>query len=76
MSYLWRSIERMFGDDPVEQIRRAVEELAAEDRREWSGPARSDRLVELIEVAERLQAETVWRWPSGTPGRSGRSMVP
>ena len=50
----------MFGDDPVEQIRRAVEELAAEDRREWSGPARSDRLVELIEVAERLQAETVW----------------
>ena len=49
----------MFGDDPIEQIRRAVEELAAEDRREWSGSARSDRLVELIEVAERLQAETV-----------------
>jgi hypothetical protein len=49
----------MFGDDPIERIRLAVEELAAEDRREWSGSARSDHLVELIEVAERLQAETV-----------------
>ena len=49
----------MFGDDPIEQIRLAVKELAAEDRREWSGPARSDHLVELIEVAERLQAEIV-----------------
>ena len=65
----------MFGDDPIEQIRLAVKELAAEDRREWSGPARSDHLVELIEVAERLQAEIVRVWGSGTPGRIGRSTV-
>ena len=49
----------MFGDDPIEQIRLAVKDLDAEDRREWSGAARSDQLVELLEVAERLQAEIV-----------------
>ena len=49
----------MFGDDPIEQIRLAVKELAAEDRREWTGSARSDHLVELLEVAERLQAEII-----------------
>ncbi len=49
----------MFGIDPIEQIRLAVEELACEDRREWSGAARSQRLVELIGVVERLQAETM-----------------
>ena len=36
-----------------------VKELDAEDRRDWSGAARSDQLVELLEVAERLQAEIV-----------------
>jgi hypothetical protein len=49
----------MFGDDPIEQIRLAVKDLDAEDRREWSGAARSDQLVELLEVAERLQAAVV-----------------
>ena len=49
----------MFGDDPIEQIRLAVKDLDAEDRRAWSGAARSDQLVELLEVAERLQAEIV-----------------
>jgi hypothetical protein len=49
----------MFGDDPIEQIRLAVKEMDAEDRREWSGAARSDQLVQLLEVAERLQAEIV-----------------
>ncbi len=49
----------MFGDDPIEQIRLAVKELDAEDRRSWSCAARSDQLVELLEVAERLQAEIV-----------------
>ena len=49
----------MFGDDPIEQIRLAVKGLDAEDRREWSGAARSDQLVELLEMAERLQAAVV-----------------
>jgi hypothetical protein len=49
----------MFGDDPIEQIRLAVKELEAEDRRGWPGPARSDQLVEVLEVAERLQGEIV-----------------
>ncbi len=49
----------MFGDDPIEQIRLAVKELDAEDRRAWPGAARSDQLVELLEVAERLHAQIV-----------------
>ncbi len=49
----------MFGDDLIEQIRLAVKELASEDRRGWSAGNRSDQLVELLEVAERLQAEIV-----------------
>ena len=59
----------MFGDDPIEQIRLAVKDLDAEDRRSWSGAARSDQLVELLEVAERLQAEivrSVGEWDAGT----------
>ncbi len=39
--------------------------LAAEDRRGWSGSARSARVAELVEVGERLQAEllrTVGEW--------------
>jgi len=49
----------MFDDDPIEQIRLAVKALDAEDRREWPGAARSDQLVELLDVAERLQAQIV-----------------
>src|SRR4051794_8016609 len=45
--------------DPIEQIRLAVKTLDAEDRRGWSGAARSDQLVELLEVIERLQAEAL-----------------
>jgi hypothetical protein len=59
----------MFGDDPIEQIRLAVKELAAEDRREWSAGNRSDQVVGLLEVAERLQAEiirAVGEWDGGT----------
>ena len=59
MSYGLGGIERMFGSDPIEQIRLATKELTAEDRREWPGAARSERLVELIGVVERLSAETV-----------------
>ena len=51
----------MFGTDPIEQIRLAVKDLDAEDRREWPGAARSDHLVELLEVAERLQARSCAR---------------
>ena len=38
-------------------MREAVADLAGEDRRGWSGPARSARVAELVEVGERLQAE-------------------
>ena len=47
----------------------AVKDLDAEDRREWSGAARSDQLVELLEVAERLQAAD--RASGGRLGRAG-----
>ena len=47
----------MFGVDPIVRIREAVADLAAEDRSSWSGPARSARVAELVEVGERLQAE-------------------
>jgi Domain of unknown function (DUF222) len=49
----------MFGSDPIETIREAVGELAGDDLRGWSASARSERLVELVAVAERLQAEIV-----------------
>jgi hypothetical protein len=49
----------MFGSDPIERIREGLAALAGEDRRGWSGAARSARLVELLEAAERLQAETL-----------------
>ena len=49
----------MFGDDPIEQIRLAIEDLEAEDRRKWTGAARSAQLLELLEVARRLQAQIV-----------------
>ena len=49
----------MFGDDPIEQIGPVVKDVDSEDRREWSGAARSDQLVGLLKVAERLQAAIV-----------------
>ena len=63
----------MFGDDPIEQIRLAVKDLDAEDRREWSGAARSDQLVEILEMVERLQAaivRAVGDWDARRIGRS------
>ena len=49
----------MFGDDPIEQIRLAVKDLDSRGPPQWSGAARSDQLVELLEIVERLQAEIV-----------------
>jgi hypothetical protein len=48
-----------FAGDAVLQIRLAVADLAAEDRDHWTGSAKSARLLELLEVAERLRAEVV-----------------
>jgi hypothetical protein len=45
--------------DPVLQIRMATAVLAAEDRSSWTGYALSERLVELLEAKERLDAEIV-----------------
>ena len=44
-------IERMFDTE--------LTELAAEDRSGWSAPARSARLLELLQARERLEAETL-----------------
>jgi Domain of unknown function (DUF222)/HNH endonuclease len=44
-------IERMF--------EQGLSELAAEDRSGWSAPARSARLLELLQARERLEAETL-----------------
>ncbi|MGH9049166.1 MAG: hypothetical protein ACRDY4_05495, partial [Acidimicrobiia bacterium] len=46
----------MFGSSGSE-IGEAVAAAASEDRDGWSGAARSARLIELLEVRERLDAE-------------------
>jgi hypothetical protein len=45
--------------DPLDLIRAGVARLAAEDRSEWSDAARSELLVGLLGVSERLRAEVV-----------------
>lgn len=43
--------------DPVLQTRMGVAALAGEDRDGWTGGALSERVAEVIEIKERLQAE-------------------
>lgn len=43
--------------DPARRMRHDVAALAAEDRTGWTGLAKSDRVVELLEIRERLDAE-------------------
>ena len=46
-------------------VRAGIDGLAAEDRSDWSGPARTQRVLELLEASERLQAEmlrTLGEW--------------
>ena len=47
------------GDDPVLRIRLGVAGLAGENRESWTGVAKSERLVELLEIRERLDAEVL-----------------
>ncbi|HEX5587519.1 MAG TPA: DUF222 domain-containing protein [Acidimicrobiia bacterium] len=47
------------GADPLELLREGVEALASEDRREWNGAARSDRLLEILGSLDRLHAEAL-----------------
>jgi hypothetical protein len=42
--------------DPVAAITTGITNLAAEDRDHWTGATLSDRLIELLEVRERLDA--------------------
>jgi hypothetical protein len=51
-----RSVERVF--DGV-QLRDAVAAVAAEDRSAWTATARAERLIELREAQERLDAEVL-----------------
>jgi len=45
------------GGDPALQIRRGIVALAEEDRTYWTGSAKSERLLELLAVRERIDAE-------------------
>ncbi len=53
--------------DPVLQIRLGLAALASEDRDLWTGVAKSERLQELLEIRERVDAELIrltasWDW--------------
>jgi hypothetical protein len=50
------TVERVFG---VGELREAVAAVAAEDRSAWSAAARSERLIELRQVQERVDAEVL-----------------
>jgi Domain of unknown function (DUF222) len=64
----------MFVSDPAELVRNSIATLASEDRRSWSAAAHTERLLELRELQERLDAEMVrcvadWdaaAWAEGT----------
>ena len=45
--------------DPVAELRVGIKGLAAEERRGWSSLARSDRVLDVLGAAERLEAERV-----------------
>ena len=45
------------GADPIERIETAVGDLAGEDREQWTSHALSERVVDLVRVRERLDAE-------------------
>ncbi len=45
--------------DPLDLIREGLARLAAEDRSAWAPAARSDRLLELQRLAERVDAEAI-----------------
>src|SRR3546814_18733362 len=54
----WRS-DVCSSDLVVDQLRAAVDSVAAEDRDRWSGPDLSARLTALAAAHERLEAELV-----------------
>ena len=45
------------GGDPIERIETAVADLAGEDREQWTSHTLSERVVDLVRVRERLDAE-------------------
>ncbi len=45
--------------DPARQIRLGIAALADEDRASWTGLAKSERLLELLEIRERFDAEVL-----------------
>lgn len=56
--------------DPAARIRADLAELAQEDRDGWNADSLSARLVELLELRERLDAEIV---RVAAPGRRRRA---
>jgi len=49
----------VFASDPAELVRNGIATLAREDRRSWPAAAHTERLLELRELQERLDAEMV-----------------
>ena len=57
-----RTVEHVFasvGHDPLDQIQDGLGALAAEDRSSWSAATRTDRLIELRDLQERIDREVL-----------------
>lgn len=52
-----KDVEATAADDPASRMKVDIAELAVEERDDWTAQALSERLVELLEVRERLNAE-------------------
>jgi hypothetical protein len=52
-----QKLDPVGGADPVLQVRLALAALAGEDRTHWTTKSMSERVLELLEVQERLSAE-------------------
>ncbi len=69
----------MFDPDPAELVRGGLAALAHEDRRSWSAAARTERLLELRELQERLDAEIircVADWDAAAAWSEGSALGP
>ncbi|MFN8026643.1 MAG: DUF222 domain-containing protein [Acidimicrobiia bacterium] len=49
----------MFVSDPIDRLDQVLADLAAEDRSGWGEAARSQRLTEVLDRAERMRAEAL-----------------
>jgi hypothetical protein len=74
-----RTIEHVFACDPAELVRNGIATLAREDRRSWPAAAHTERLLELRELQERLDAEMarcVAGWDAAAAWAEGTALGP